>query len=165
MEAVCKSPYIEQNQMFCSGRNATKKFRPHWVQEELPWKHRFNHGIEAPRGVPEVRNAPSTQTDAMSSTLWMAATAMIASGALLVAQRQGLVERCAGLCALALRDRRELKIGAPYRAPRITGMQPMEYVAPPAPTAGAGARQSSTFAGERDEETVQFVAPGYDGGI
>lgn len=48
LEAACKSPYVEQNEMFCSGHNSTKKHQAHWLTEDHPWKHRENHGIEAP---------------------------------------------------------------------------------------------------------------------
>lgn len=48
LEATCKSPYVEQNEMFCSGRNTTKKHQAHWLTEEDAWKHREKHGIRAP---------------------------------------------------------------------------------------------------------------------
>jgi len=38
LQETCMSPYVEQNQLFCSGHETTNKFKPHWFsrEERLP---------------------------------------------------------------------------------------------------------------------------------
>lgn len=34
-EATCKSPYVEQDEMFCSGNASLQKHKPHWLTEDF----------------------------------------------------------------------------------------------------------------------------------
>lgn len=152
MEAICKSPYIEQNEMFCSGHHTTQKHQPHWITEERPWVHREKHGLEAPpppsaglvvQAQPQQQPSPVPRTLPQSAAsaggsgqevLWALALLLLAFAGLLMAGRFGWLPKPIKryLEALGIQfggDARSFpSTGATYRAP--AGDRAMRYVAP-----------------------------------
>jgi len=184
MQATCKSPYVEQNEMFCSGHNTTKKHKADWVLQENPWSHRGTHGLSGPPpasagAVVEVRpeyvdgSVPPALPQpegggAVGPLLWAAVVLlMLVAAALFGARLRILPTRLQRLLdALGLKfDMAGADAGGEARdVPRLGALyRPSRYVAPSAPhvlppaPANAQWRPKQVF-GAEEEETFELAA-------
>jgi len=125
MDASCKSPYVEQNHMLCSGKKTAAGFKPHWLQGEQPWSQRLSHDLAGPSKRMQEPAAPAPLPD-HHRMLWEAVL-LLALSALVVA-----LARWTALSDPEVwkefvewvrpKPMRRHHIGAkPYRAPPLTG--------------------------------------------
>lgn len=171
LEAACKSPYVEQNEMFCSGHATAKGHKPHWLSEDA-WAHRAQNGLQAPpasagmtveaqplaaeRQVPQVlpqAGGEGTSGEVFWAVVWV--MLLIAGG--LLAWRLGCLPE-------SLNTRLEAIVGLPSSYGAGSGRIPppygargrqMQYVAPKAPSSGAKPAGASA-----DPEEAAEFAPG-----
>lgn len=174
LDAMCKSPYVEQNEMFCSGHNSTKKHKAHWLTEDRAWKHRETHGIEAPPAsaaevkaeagmswVPQALPARQHKAVLVSKVLWAAGLVlfMVAGGIHLGrSQRlprplqqifEDLMDRAGNWVTFA--NEQQLSSPAMYRRRKVRYQAPQ---APPSEIPGAAAAVKE----EKQDEAVEFSA-------
>lgn len=173
LEAICKSPYVEQNEMFCSGHHTTGQHKPHWMTEDRPWAHREQHGLEAPppssvgftvqarpeqlppvpRTLPQGASNAAGVSSRQKWNLWTMALLLLLVAVALGAARRGWLPEplLRFLEALGWQldhdAARELPhSGASYRGPRARD-RAMRYIAPSAP----GMHGKSVPGGEAEE--------------
>lgn len=118
LEATCMSPYIEQNQMICSGHETVGKFKPHWTQRALPDRKRADHGI---RGALK-QQAPKSRS--VSKALSTIALVLFFGSAAFGVYRLGVFSDPQRFLDGIFGSARSLsisRIGGSYQAPRVDG--------------------------------------------
>jgi len=112
LDATCMSPYIEQNQMLCSGHQSSSNFKPHWLNRPLSNRVNASHDIRPPLPPP-----PST---VLHTLLWCVAIVFLGIGCLVALCHLGALPDLAKLKALVTEDTGSVRrIGSPYRAPPV----------------------------------------------
>lgn len=135
LEAVCMSPYIEQNQMLCSGHQTVGKFKPHWTQGMLPDRQRADHGI---RGALKQQNPKSSFTSraflitlhgitkAFLKALTAIALVSLFGAAVFASRRPAIMQRFIDGIFGSARRLTISRIGGSYQAPQVVEFQPMD---------------------------------------
>lgn len=168
MQGTCKSPYIEQNQMYCSTHDSAMSFVPHWINQERPWKSRSNNSLQAPHMMMKMR-APVQQEGptVIGQVLWVCATfALIAAVSVALYRYTQRADdetesACCGYCLQVFGGKREPRFGPAFRLPavmefparQLRPMQASQYVAPAEPPA-LPKRQASSADQEEDEQPL-----------
>lgn len=141
LEAACMSPYIEHNEIYCSGHKEVHSWKPAWLQRPMPPRGRAWHEIKAP--LQSSQQEKKSEAGAVSglvhwvlllgaSMLLCVAVVHKTSGGL-----QSVVDSVSSLFS-AGSQARAMQIGTPYRAPPVADASSQQM--PQYPSQGGGAR-------------------------
>eukprot|EP00401_Gymnodinium_catenatum_P065892 CAMPEP_0117618218 /NCGR_PEP_ID=MMETSP0784-20121206/85992_1 /TAXON_ID=39447 /ORGANISM="" /LENGTH=352 /DNA_ID=CAMNT_0005422079 /DNA_START=1 /DNA_END=1059 /DNA_ORIENTATION=- len=138
IESECKSMYLEQNQMLCSGHHTVGNFKPHWLSSEDPWHDRANYGLSAPAANSTPADVRLPEHSFVSKSLWAIAIAVVCVAFACQAYTAGILPQNRVVDSVMFHiwgDKRDVvpsRLGSPYRAPRV---ELSRYSPPGMPTA------------------------------